>query len=698
MIARMADFWVSAGGRLKHSLGRFTTDPAVRTGILQAAWSVAPSFARGLLPRSPSQQAAIVAVNTTTHYALGASTWAGLSSVAAGVPGHRAGKRALLVAAAATGIGGLAAERILRPKSGDNMAYACAWSSAKLLATTGLAGGLVTSSDLVAHQVLGREPGIGTTLMVDLASGTGMAAGTLIRRNLRARKYGWVERDRKAVTPIRGVKAYATMIGIGAGTAVGITGLAVGEQTLARALNRGLGKVFGADLGETGDWLSHSITAAGLGAVGLFGLNKVRARTLRTNEVLEPAYPQPPSSARVSCGPHSLIDFDAIGKEGRRFVLMALDSTQISNIMGESAVDPVRAVIPREGSVEERADLAVAELEALGGFERSMIVVASPTGVGYVNYVMAEALEYLARGNCAIVVPQYAMVPSALALDRTDDGTRLQAAVLSAIHHRIHRIPEVRRPRLYQFGESLGAQVALDVAAEGGVHRLDRLGVTAGLYLGVPFRSKAWHAWRRNSAAIDPDERIVRAADCHSAPRRPGMHLMVIHDDDPVNKFAYTMFVRRPDWFGPPQTRPSMVPRESLFRPISSFVIGLVDLLNGMNQRPGNFERVGHDYRIDLRESLEKAYGLRTSEVQAQSIEHALRTREEMWAQARLVAKNMYRAMASISSTLNRWGQSAVNLDFAEEQGVELPPMWRTLAKQMRESPLASRLSSGTSG
>jgi uncharacterized membrane protein len=695
-MASMAELAREIGGRLKQSLGRFTTDPAVRTGIMQAAWSVAPAFARGLLPRSPSQQATIVAATTTTHYALGATSWAGISSIAAGVPGRRAGYRALLVTAAAAGTGGFVAEKILRPRSGDNMVYASAWSSAKLLATTGLAGGIVTASDLVVHSVWGRRPGVGTTLAVDVASGAAMAVGTLVRRNLRAKKFGLVDADRHAVRPVRGVRAYALMAGIGTGTTLAIAATALGEQTAARAINAGLTRAVGEDLGETGTLLAHSVTAAGFAAAGLYGLKRVRARTLRANEVLEPAYPSPPTSPRVSCGPNSSVAFDQIGKEGRRFVLMALTAEQVGNIMGEPAVDPVRAVVPRDGSIAERAELAVAELESLGGFDRSIIVVASPTGVGYVNYVMAEALEYLARGNCAIVVPQYALVPSALALDRTEDGTRLQAEVLTAIHRRIERMPEVRRPRLYQFGESLGAQVALDVAAEGGVHRLDRLGVTAGLYLGVPFRSRTWHKWRDNPDPLDPDGRLVVAPDSETAPRRPGMHLMVIHHDDPVNKFAYTMFVRRPDWFAAPHSRPPMVPRETLFRPITSFVIAVMDLLNGMNQRPGHFRRIGHDYRIDMRESLEKAYGLSTSPVQAESIEHALRTREEMWAQARLVARSMYRAMNTISRTLDQWGQSAMNLDFAEEHGVALPPMWRGIAQQMRDSPLGHRL--GSSG
>jgi len=52
-----------------------------------------------------------------------------------------------------------------------------------------------------------------------------------------------------------------------------------------------------------------------------------------------------------------------------------------------------------------------------------------------------------------------------------------------------------------------------------------------------------------------------------------------------------------------------LVPRESKFRPITSFVLATVDLFNGMQSRPGTFVRRGHDYRIDLRLGIERAYG-----------------------------------------------------------------------------------------
>ena len=198
----------------------FTTDPAVRTGFMQAAWSVAPSFARGCSPQ-PHPAGRRGGVNATAHYAIGATAWAGISSLVAGIPGHRAGPRALMAGAVVAGAGGFALERALRPRSGDNLVYATAWSGAKLLATTGLAGGLVTASDTIAHSLLGRRPSLTSTLALDMGFRVAMAAGTMIRRNLRAKRYGWVEEDRQAVASVHGAKAYVTIAGISVGTAAG---------------------------------------------------------------------------------------------------------------------------------------------------------------------------------------------------------------------------------------------------------------------------------------------------------------------------------------------------------------------------------------------------------------------------------------------------------------------------------------------
>ena len=92
--------------------------------------------------------------------------------------------------------------------------------------------------------------------------------------------------------------------------------------------------------------------------------------------------------------------------------------------MQENAKEPIRVYIGLDSASteEERTELALAELERTGAYSRDVIVVVSPTGTGYVNYVMSEAVEYLTRGDVASVTLQYSKRPSPLSLDRVDEG------------------------------------------------------------------------------------------------------------------------------------------------------------------------------------------------------------------------------------------------------------------------------------
>ena len=122
-----------------------------------------------------------------------------------------------------------------------------------------------------------------------------------------------------------------------------------------------------------------------------------------------------------------------------------------------------------------------------------------------------------------------------------------------------------------------------------------------------------------------------------------------------------------------------MVPRESRFRPISTFVLATVDLLNGMNSKPGTFVRRGHDYRIEARESLEQSFGLSSTPEQAQAIEAALRHRETDWAARRMIARKLATTWRSVQQTLNAWGEAPVDV-------ADLDP---TLIPKGAMSPLA---------
>ena len=84
--------------------------------------------------------------------------------------------------------------------------------------------------------------------------------------------------------------------------------------------------------------------------------------------------------------------------------------------------------------MDERVDILMRELEDLGAFNRKVLCFCSPTGTGYLNYVMMETLEYLTGGDCATFALQYSLRPSFISLDRVAMGREQNRAMLHALH------------------------------------------------------------------------------------------------------------------------------------------------------------------------------------------------------------------------------------------------------------------------
>jgi uncharacterized membrane protein len=659
---------------------------ALRAGVAGAATVAAPTFQRGLLPRSTTDQA--MATGATAAYGLGVGTLAvsaveASAELVAAVRGRGDPETTLMMTAGLLAAAG-AITSVVLPKHHDApLPVAAASSAARVLSAGSLIAGAVVASDRLLRPVTrGGGPVVGIATAAALG---GVAAALRVRAmDARAAQFSGLgppgpagrpgpagpaepadpsqaaAADAHSTAPTATTaKGLARATAVGAAVGGGLLALAGTEFAIAEGSTELVSRALGRRDDPVTPLVGHVIAAATLVPIGGSALNRLRRRMMHADVVVEPAYPDPPTSRHVTAGPASLISFDDIGKEGRRFVLMALSADEISAVMGQPAVDPVRAVagFGSAATPEARAGLALDELDALGAYERSVIVVAAPTGVGYVNYSFAEALEYLTRGDCAIVVPQYALVPSALALNRTDAGVRMQTLILAGIRDRLAALPPDRRPRLLQFGESLGAQVALDVAAEG-TGMFDRLGLAAGLYLGTPFRTRLWDRWFSDPTGADPAGILGSVTRADEIPHLPATvrHVQVIHDDDPINKFSYDAVVREPWWMGPPEDRPPGVPRETQFRPVITFILNLIDLKNGMQSRPGDFVRVGHDYRIELCDAIRHTFDLPATDGQVARIEQALRDREREWAARRMVASRFASARTSVQGQLRRWG------------------------------------------
>jgi uncharacterized membrane protein len=646
-------------------LTKWATESPVQAGIAGASWSIAGSYARGLLPRSPMQQAIATGVVAAVHYQVSATAWATLQAIGSW-PGTRPGTRANVTLAAAGIVGGLSMSALAERDAERSLAAAGVGTAGRIISFAALAGGASALWDQFLHKRLRMAPGLDTTLLPAVATGSAVVAVSLLQRHRRADAFGMVAPERHAVSG-RGRAGRAVAVGAAAGGALLVA--TAGEQAAAHLIERGLRRVIGGDPGALGSLFAHGMVLGALAAGGITAFNRTTARVQEKDDIIEPAYPDPPTSPYVSSGPRSSMPFDSLGKEGRRFVLMGLSAEDITDVMGEPAIDPVRVVGGYESAptIEERAQLTVADMDACGAFERGLICVGSPTGVGYFNYSIAEAIEYLTRGDCAIVVPQYALVPSALALPRTREAEDLTTRVLELIRNRIASLPAGRGPAVVVIGESLGANVVLDLCANGegaALSQLDALGVDGGLYLGVPFRSRTWRAWHADPNSVDSTGRLVLVSqpDEIDPPTNGMRHLMVVHHDDPVNKYGYRMLVQPPWWMGPPVGRPPLVPRETKFRPITSFVLATIDLLNGMESKPGTFVRRGHDYRIDIRTGLQAAFGWTCTPEQAAAIEAALRQREQEWATRRMVARKLDKARRAIEKQLAEWGTPGLEL------------------------------------
>ena len=111
------------------------------------------------------------------------------------------------------------------------------------------------------------------------------------------------------------------------------------------------------------------------------------------------------ASALRSGSPESLVAWEDLGRQGRKFTAGGPTTAQLNEFSGGGAVEPIRSYVGLRtaDTAEERADVAVAELERAGGFERDVIVVATTTGTGWLDPNGVDAVEYVHNGDTAIV-------------------------------------------------------------------------------------------------------------------------------------------------------------------------------------------------------------------------------------------------------------------------------------------------------
>ena len=163
-----------------------------------------------------------------------------------------------------------------------------------------------------------------------------------------------------------------------------------------------------------------------------------------------------------------------------------------------AGVRPARAAV-RAAPARRRG--VVEEMERVGAFDKGVIVLAVPTGDGYVSYVQTETVELLTAGDCATVIVPYAQIPSTWAFFAVGRRAAAYYALYArAISARLRATG--RTARLFLFGESLGSIVALDAFGTDLVAQLESLGFAGGLYIGVPRYSHVDQVLRPRDPAV----------------------------------------------------------------------------------------------------------------------------------------------------------------------------------------------------
>jgi uncharacterized membrane protein len=613
-------------------------DPSSRAGLMLGAVSVGLSYQPNLLTRRSLDQGLITGVSGLAGYAWGVSAHSVLSSL-----GERVGgKRGQVTGDALVVLGSAAAARLLEWREHEPV-----WRSlGRLTATALAAAGAAGMASRAVESIPRTLPRIMTTTAVVSGLGGGVYLGSrLMGQQVGALGLGAFRDDRGGDIADDEDRAVNPMVatGIGIATTGALLGLAAVESRVTRLWGRAVSALIGGTPQEHAA-VARGLTAVAALGVGAVGLKLVDHQLSSAGEGSELAHATPPDIPEITGSPSSGRSWSDQSREGRRWLSMVLRPDTISAVIGGGeAKQPIRvyAALSSAETEEGRAQILLDEIDRTRALERPYVALWSPTGSGYVNYVACETFEYLTRGDCASLAIQYSVLPSSLSLADVKTGTNQTRMVFAGIAERLRQMPPESHPRFFLFGESLGSQVSEEMFEGMGVFGPESLGIEAGLWIGTPEATK-WRTqlWGKRSVADPPavgpgtiylprwvgDWTSLDAAD-----RQRVRYLLLQNGDDPIPKFWFELLWRRPAWLGPWGQRPPGAPRRTLWWPVTTFMSTFMDVLNALAPTPGVFAEGGHDYRLELPETIREVWRLDCTDEQMASVQKALRQRELGW-------------------------------------------------------------------
>lgn len=208
-------------------------------------------------------------------------------------------------------------------------------------------------------------------------------------------------------------------------------------------------------------------------------------------------------------------------------------------------------------AIRRAAQDVVDRWRANGGARRGAVVVAVPTGSGWVDPDAVAGFGQRFVGDVSVVSLAYDRRPSWRAyVGGTGPATDSAIALTSAVTDAVAAMPHGSRPSLYLYGQSLGA-IGADAARRWA--SAQGAGVCATVVVGAP----------AGTIARDADRRVV-----------------IVNGSDPVARWSPSLL-----WSPPSAVRAQDLPRPPWF-PLASFVQTSADLLGALSFPAGH----GHQY------------------------------------------------------------------------------------------------------
>ncbi|MGV8873478.1 MAG: alpha/beta-hydrolase family protein [Rhodococcus sp. (in: high G+C Gram-positive bacteria)] len=266
-----------------------------------------------------------------------------------------------------------------------------------------------------------------------------------------------------------------------------------------------------------------------------------------SNSALEDDTATAPTTTTRSGGPGSLVPWRTLGREGRKFVSGGIDPATVRTYVGLDSVS----------TLDRRVELAVADMERAGAFERSVVVVAIPTGSGWVDENAITGAENTFGGDVATVALQYSDKPSwAAFLFAEDDAQQPANALVRAVATRA--AGKSTPPNVIVYGQSLGSVAGSEAYLS---LRQSNPRICGAVWAGPP------------AGAVNTESATVLA-----------------NSSDPVTAWSLNLLWSAPN----PATTRHDAPTPP-WLPIISFVQTSVDLAGALDPEAGHGHRYGTD-------------------------------------------------------------------------------------------------------